>query len=1363
MSFSAKKNQSSSIKSIFSKIRAAGSRKPVGNRRRVVFEALEERQMLDAAGFETLPEVITIANPDSYHYAYEGTPLDFVDQSSVDGLTASFVSGDQVAIEIHKTNATSGAVSNLGEIVIQLFNNEAPNSVSHFEQLVFNDYYEGKTFHRIYPGFMFQGGSSDGHGYYGSDLGPIADEHSDVLTHSGRGMVAYANSGPNTSDAQFYVLFDAANWLDGGYNVFGFVVDGYDVIDQMEAAEVVANEKGEVSSPVDLYTIEGVRFVENPTQSALRIVSDENANGVTSISFSSSVSDDALAFQETTVYVGEDGFEAYVQRALAETNFDVVAGSALEFSLPTEFGGNKITYTITADEEVEGFSIVKSPASDGDYTINTEVYAGQFSILNVVASTTGYSKTFSQTLNIVPSQPTVELTSSSSTKVGDLEGGVKLINSDLSESALSFTVNCSSLADEGATTSTPIRVRVDGTEYTATSVSKTYDPGTRVATYNLSLQLRGADKLSNGLHELGVSQYVPTLDGEGYANMYSAEAKVGLYVDTEGLSFAEATKTLDLNVGDAGTIQLHTNKADSEGVERSDITFHLVNPDAGPRFISLTEAGALSWDNIVADDAGQYQVAVAATDALGNVATANITINVGSAPIFAEDYSFEATTGQLLEKTVVATSPASAEATIVYELVGTVPEGMQIDAETGVLTWPAPANYFSGAIAKFRETEISIKATATTVDENGVSVPGESTTKSFPLIVNNANYDEAKGVVPEWEDVADHETEPGATFTVTLKATAEIKGSGSESGSGESGEIDPGSEASQEDLEFEVVYALVGDYPTGMTIGEESGTIAWSVPSDYFGGENVESKELTITAKATTVYAKTDDSVDYSGSSTKSFKLTVNNPAYVDNAPVFGAMKILDADGNEVDATITGRDYTVEISATDPEGVAEIVYELVGTNYPDIFSFDPATGTATLSIPEDHIPSDRSAELFKFTVKATERKKIEDNVYENGKSTEKTFEIMIANAAVDTEELIDPTFETIPAQTVRAGETLTVTAVAKASKQVTTAETDENGELIYKVETVDLAVEYSLGEGAPAGMTIDSETGTITWDVPEDYIADETVKSQTLTVKVGAKTVVDKTDYEVQYGGSAETSFEVTVTNPNYHRTEYDSWRDWFDGWTEAAKTRAEEHQDNLQSYLTAYLEAVKARRDALAEAKADYVSGETTMTEYLVARQEANATYDQTVAAARIALAQADAKTDADYLDKVEDLGTAYESLAAESEREVPSDLMARAESRANRLASKFVERETSDASFRLCSRSTGAKVATDLATVLAVWRDAYSRDTIYDALYADPNFAADAGEETGVDSGSTSTDTTDESGSTETIDDGEVVVVET
>ena len=1281
--------------------------------------------MLDAASlYETLPETITIMDPSSYHYAYEGTAGDFIDESSIDGLTASFVSGDQVAFSVMKTT-TDGAITSLGEVVIQLFNNEVPNSASHFEQLAFTGYYDGLTIHRIIPGFMFQGGSSDGYGYEGSDLGPIADEFSDDLAHSSRGVVAYANSGSNTNDAQFYVTFDATPWLDGytdqsgnyhRYTVFGYVVDGYDVIDELENATVTTNPRtGEASFPVDSYTIENVRYVETPTRGALRIVADDDASGVTTISFASQNSDDSYLYNATVVYVGQEGFEAYVEDALNDVNFDVDAGTNLSFSLPTEFGGYEITYTIDPVVDPEGFTIVADSEIDGLYGIQTESYAGQFTTIDFVASLgNGLTTTVSKQLYIRPSAPTVSLVGTSETKVADLESSVKLVSSNLADSALTLVVECSAL-DLGATTDTPLIIRIDGSEYTFTS-SHTYDEEDHIATYVLNAQLRDADKLSDGMHSIAVSQFVPVYRDGSFQPYYSDETFVDILVDTVPLAFPESAKTININVGDAGAVQLNTNKADADGVERSDVVFTLANPDAGPRFISLSESGAFSWNDVIAADGGVYYVDVNASDAFGDVATMKLTLNVGSAPVFAEDYVFDATTGETLVAIVSASVPGDSSAFVRYELGAKHPSGVSLNETTGELVWVVPEDYFANSAIDYRETTIELKAIAQTQSADGEFVDGESTEQSFALIIHNALFDESKAVVPVWDDVADQTVSAGELLTFTATATAIFT-------------PDPESGVPQEDIEFDVLYDLVGDYPNGAVIGSVSGDFSWAVPSDYFKGRNVRSEDVTITIAATAVLADAFDDADYSGVSTKSVKITVNNPDYVDNAPVFDDLILIDADGEPTIAASTGKDYFAVITAVDPDGLADrIVYELVGDYDDAVFTFDADESVASWTFPADYLDPDVTAQVFTFVIKATEQFLQEDGTYRNGLSTQKTFETLVANANYDDETGVVPVFEKIDAQKVKAGETFTLVVKATATKEVQSITIGEDGAptAISTVQTYD--VEYSLTDDAPVGMTIDSATGELVWDVPEDYFDDADVASETLTISVQAAAIISREgDGNVNYGESAATSFELTVTNPNYSRTDYDSWNEWFGDWLDAAQERYEGHQANLQTYLNAYLDAIAERKIELAAAKASYVAGETSLTELLQKSAEIASNYENAVNDAKIAMIQADEKTDVDYFAKVDALTDAFDVLAEKenNERKVNA-LQEIAKVKAENYASYASAKEAGASRFRLCSRTTGAKIATDLTSVLTLWRDGYSYGTVYDELYSDLSFVA-------------------------------------
>ena len=135
--------------------------------------------------------------------------------------------------------------TSMGDIVIQLFADKAPNTVANFIGLgsgakegsdpktgekVKRPLYNGTIFHRVIPGFMIQGGDPLGNGTGGPGF-RFADEFHGDLKHAKAGIVSMANAGPNTNGSQFFITQKATPWLDGRHSVFGVVVKGQDVVD----------------------------------------------------------------------------------------------------------------------------------------------------------------------------------------------------------------------------------------------------------------------------------------------------------------------------------------------------------------------------------------------------------------------------------------------------------------------------------------------------------------------------------------------------------------------------------------------------------------------------------------------------------------------------------------------------------------------------------------------------------------------------------------------------------------------------------------------------------------------------------------------------------------------------------------------------------------------------------------------------------------------------------------------------------------------------------------------------------------------------------------------------------------------------
>ena len=122
--------------------------------------------------------------------------------------------------------------TNHGHIELELFDEDAPETVANFRKLAADGFYDGLIFHRIIPDFMIQGGDPTGTGSGGPGY-TFEDEFNDRKVV--RGALAMANAGPNTNGSQFFVVTtEAAPWLDGKHTVFGEVKSGMEIVDELE-------------------------------------------------------------------------------------------------------------------------------------------------------------------------------------------------------------------------------------------------------------------------------------------------------------------------------------------------------------------------------------------------------------------------------------------------------------------------------------------------------------------------------------------------------------------------------------------------------------------------------------------------------------------------------------------------------------------------------------------------------------------------------------------------------------------------------------------------------------------------------------------------------------------------------------------------------------------------------------------------------------------------------------------------------------------------------------------------------------------------------------------------------------------------
>lgn len=125
-------------------------------------------------------------------------------------------------------------LANGEEVVIDLFENDAPNTVANFEKLAKEGFYNGLSFHRVIPGFMAQGGCPTGTGTGGP--GYKIDCEINPNKHE-RGTLAMAHAGRNTGGSQFYICYQPQPHLDGQHTVFGKVSSGMEHIDEVKGQD----------------------------------------------------------------------------------------------------------------------------------------------------------------------------------------------------------------------------------------------------------------------------------------------------------------------------------------------------------------------------------------------------------------------------------------------------------------------------------------------------------------------------------------------------------------------------------------------------------------------------------------------------------------------------------------------------------------------------------------------------------------------------------------------------------------------------------------------------------------------------------------------------------------------------------------------------------------------------------------------------------------------------------------------------------------------------------------------------------------------------------------------------------------------
>lgn len=127
-----------------------------------------------------------------------------------------------------------------GDMTIEFYEKDAPNTVDNFVKLSKKGYYDGLSFHRVIPDFVVQGGCPDGTGAGGPGYSIDCELDGENQYHD-RGVLSMAHAGRNTGGSQFFICHNRNNTahLDRNHTCFGKVTDGVDVIDDIRAGDKI--------------------------------------------------------------------------------------------------------------------------------------------------------------------------------------------------------------------------------------------------------------------------------------------------------------------------------------------------------------------------------------------------------------------------------------------------------------------------------------------------------------------------------------------------------------------------------------------------------------------------------------------------------------------------------------------------------------------------------------------------------------------------------------------------------------------------------------------------------------------------------------------------------------------------------------------------------------------------------------------------------------------------------------------------------------------------------------------------------------------------------------------------------------------
>ena len=417
-------------------------RKPLAGRS-LRLETLEDREVpsvtLGTINQPTIPNNKPIFIPVNVTSTPAGAVTTTVSSDSAN-VAASIVTGGQ-SVRFDVTGTDSNGIAFSGSITVRLFANAAPNAAQRMIDLVNSGYYTGKTFPRIINNFTIQGG-----GTTTSDNSPLPsfpDEFNADFTFDSPGVLAFANSGDDTNNSQFFItdpktlLAQRHTDLNFNYSIVGILTDGFDIYQKMITTPVSSNGSGETSAPNNPITITGAT-VFSDTKNAVIELKPTSGFGTGTANITVSANDGTGATPQSFAVAGvADGVNSPPFISTPVPNQTTVAGTAVSFNVAvTDIDGDPTTIavkdsafstttipnaTVTIDQTTKRVTI--TPAANFTGTITFKVGVRPTSASDTAAN----YDTQVVTLTVTAAPPTPGTTPGTFTAQGSAAGTTSIV------------------------------------------------------------------------------------------------------------------------------------------------------------------------------------------------------------------------------------------------------------------------------------------------------------------------------------------------------------------------------------------------------------------------------------------------------------------------------------------------------------------------------------------------------------------------------------------------------------------------------------------------------------------------------------------------------------------------------------------------------------------------------------------------------------------------------------------------------------------------------------------------------------------------------------------------------------------------